>query len=411
MSWLNRLLGKSEKRSTPTSWDLLRTGATFDTSAGVPVNAYAAENLSVVTACVQAICDAIAMLPLHVYRKLDNGGRIEDPAHPVARIFRGDANGRQTAAEWLETTVAHTLLRGNSYSEIKRDGRGAPVALEPLHPDMVSVVRVPRSNAIAFDVSDINGGSTRRLLFDEMFWLKDLSQDGVVGVSRLQRAREAFGNALAVERFSSSVYRNGAALSGVLMHPESLDVPAQDRLRESFKQAYAGSDKAGETLVLEEGMKWQAVSVSPADAEMLASRKFSVESIARVYRVPLPVIGNLEGGNYSSLSEIGRWFHAQTIQPWLNKIERAIERALLSEDGRRTHEVEFDADLLMRTDMLSRYQSYRIAREIGLANAQELRRWERLNPRTDAEADAFLSPMNMQSEQTARPRGDRGGDE
>lgn len=398
----------SEKRSAPTTWDLLKTGATYDTDAGVYVSPYLAENLSVVFACVQVIAETVAMLPLHVYRKAGDGDRIEDPLHPVAQLFAGDPNERQTATEFVEMMTGHCLLRGNAYAEIIRDGRGAPVGLVPYHPDHVSVVRIPRTGRYAYDVSLPEGG-TRRLLPEEMFHLKDRTDDGVVGKSRLARARETFGSAIATERYAGATFRNGASMSGVLSHPEALGDEAADRLRKSFEQTYSGADKAGKVAVLEEGLRWQQISVSPDDAQMLESRKFSTMALARIYRVPPPVIGEFEGGNYSSISEVGRWFYSHTIMPWLNKWERLIERSLFSSISRRSLEVEFDCDLLLRGDMLTRFQAYRIAREIGVYNANELRRFEKQNKRTDTAGDDYFAPANMAQEQKGQPVADRGG--
>lgn len=396
----------AEQRSAPTSWDLLRTGA-VDTDAGMPVGPHLAENLSVVFACVQVIAETVGMLPLLVYRKLEGGARAAAPAHPVAVIFAGDANDQLTASEFIELMTAHCVLRGNAYAEIQRDGRGQPVALQPYHPDLVSVVAIPRTGRYAYDVSLPTGG-TRRLLPEEMLHLKDRSDDGVVGKSRLHRARETFGTALATERYAGSTFRNGASLSGVLSHPGRLDEPSAKRLRADFESLYRGPDNAGRIAVLEEGLRWMQISVSPDDAQMLESRRFSVEQLARIFRVPPPVLGDFQGGNYSSISEVGRWFYSHTIQPWLNRWERALERALLSEAGRSSYELEFDCDLIVRGDMLTRFQSYRIAREIGLYNANELRRFEHANPRTDPGGEEFFAPANMAGEQTARPIADRG---
>lgn len=404
MNLIQRIFGaKTEQRATtPSSWDLMRNGGIYS-DAGVAVTPHLAENLSAVFACVQIISETIASLPVKVYRKQDDGVRQAEPMHPVARIFARDANGWQTANEWLETMTAHVLLRGNAYSEIVRDNRGAPVSLEPLHPDMVSVVRIPGTNRIRYDVTDLDGG-TRRLLAEEVFHLKDRSDDGIVGKSRLHRARETFGTVIATERFAGSTYRNGASLSGVITHPEHISLEAQRNIRESFESIYSGSHNAGRVGVLEEDMKWTALSVSPEDAQMLESRRFGVEQIARMFRVPPPVLGDLTNANYANASEMGRWFHGHTIMPWLTRWERAIERALFTAEGRRLHEVEFDADLLLRGDMLQRFQAYRIGREVGLYSANDLRRYENLNPRTDADADVYLSPLNMQSEQTGAPK-------
>jgi len=397
----------TEARSQPTSWDLLKLGD-VPTDGGTYVSAYFAENLSVVFACTQAIAESCAMLPLRVYRKMPDGSRLEEPAHPVARLFSGDPTPSLTASELIEMMTAHCLLRGNAYAEIVRDGRGAPVGLTPFPPDLVGVVHVRSTGRYAYDVFLPSGG-TRRILPDDMLHIKDRSDDGIVGKSRLTRTRETLGIALASERYAGSTFRNGAAMSGILSHPDHLGEEATKNLRDSFKATYGGADKAGAIAVLEEGLKWQQISVSPDDAQMLETPRFSVEQLSRIFRVPGPIIGDFSGGNYSSIVEVTRWFYTQTLQPWLNKWERTIERALLSEASRRSYEVEFDVDLLLRGDMLTRFQAYRIAREVGLYSANELRRFENANPRTDPDGDTYLTPANMQPEQTRQPVADRGG--
>jgi HK97 family phage portal protein len=326
------------------------------------------------------------------------------PQHPVARLFSRDPNTLQTPVEFIEMVTAHCLLRGNAYVEIVFDTRGAPVELIPMHPDHVAVVRFPGTRRVAYDYSDPNTGGTRRLLAEEVLHLKDRSDDGIVGKSRLQRARETFGTAIATERFAANTYRNGASLSGVLSHPDQIGDDARDNIRKSFEQNYSGAQNAKRIMVLEEGLKWTSISVSPEDAQMLESRKFSTEQIARLFRIPPPVLGDLSNGSYSNVTELGMWFHTHTIAPWLVRWERAIERSLFSDEGRRTHEVEFDTDVLLRGDYLKRLQGYRIGREIGLYSANDLRRFESLNPRTDTEAETFLSPLNMAREQTGEPK-------
>jgi HK97 family phage portal protein len=405
MSLLDRIFGRSEgrqleKRSHLSSWDLM-TGRVPDTGAGVAVTPVLAENLSAVFACVQIVSETVATLPPVVYRKTGDG-KEPDPGHPVARLFNDEPNSLQTPVEFPEQMTAHVLLRGNAYAEIVRDNRGAPSALLPLHPDRVSVLRVPGTLRILYDVSDMDGG-TRRLVADEILHLKDRSDDGICGKSRLQRARETFSIAEATERYAASTYRNSARLSGVLSHPENIGEPALENLKNSFVQRFAGPDKAGSVVVLEEGLKWQSISVSPEDAQMLESRRFSVEQIARMYRVP-PRLGDLTHGTYSNVYELGKMLYTHCIMPWLCKWERTIERSLFSQAGRRDHEIEFDADLLLRGDMLTRFQAYRVGRETGIYSANELRKFENLNPRRDSDADSYLSPLNMSSEQSGAPR-------
>jgi HK97 family phage portal protein len=406
MGFLSRLFGRAETRST--SWDHLRTGGMYETDAGVIVGPYLAENLASVFGAVQCLSESVAQLSLHTFRKTPTG-REEDINHPVSRLFAGSVNEWQSSFDFFELMVAHCLLYGNAYASIERDGRGAVVALNPVHPSWVSVVKIPRTGGYRFDVSMPEGG-TRRLLPHEIFHLRDRSSDGIVGVSRLARCREALGGAVALERFSNSTFKNGATLSGVLSHPGQLGDAAAERLRHSFESAHTGSHNAGRVLIAEEGMSWHALSVAPRDAEMLASRRFTVEQIARIFRIPPPILGHMEDSNYSSVSELGRWFVQYSLIPWLRRIESTVERCLLSTESQRTHEVEFDADELLRGDLLTRWQAYRIMRETGGASANEIRKWEHVNPRTDPGGDSFFEPRNMQPEQTGRPIADRGGE-
>ena len=354
---------RSERRSTtPTSWDLMRSDQ-WQSESGSPVSPYIAENLSAVFACVQIISETVAALPPVVYRREGDGMKFAASNHPVARLFARQPNSLQTTPEFLEMMTAHVLLRGNAYAEIVRDARGAPIELIPLHPDWVCLLRIPNTRIVVYDVTDVNGGRTRRLLAEEILHLKDRSDDGICGKSRLHRARETFGTAISTERFAGFTYKNGAMLSGVLMHPELVGEEAIKNLRASFNANYTGVEKARSAMILEEGMKWESVSVSPEDAQMLESRRFSVEQIARLFRVPPPVLGHLADASYNNVTELGIWFHTHTIAPWLVKWERTLERALFSAEAQRSYEIEFDAD-----------------------------------------ADVFLSPMNMQSEQTQQPK-------
>jgi len=155
---------------------------------------------------------------------------------------------------------------------------------------------------------------------------------------------------------------------------------------------------------LEEGMSWTALSSTPHDAELSEARRLAVLEVARIFNVPPPLLGELGDANFSNLVELRRQFASGTVQPWLARWEQVILRDLFSEEGQRSHEVEFDMDLLVRADYLQRLQGYRIGREVGLYSANDLRRFEHLNRRTDAEADAFLTPLNMTSEQAGGPQ-------
>lgn len=400
MGFLDRFRGrKAETRAT--SWDLLQTLGLPTLTGGLVSPAVVEGNAAAFNA-IQIISEAVGTLPAIVYRRQGDGVRKVEGNHAVARLFTDAPNDIQTPSEFVTMMQANLLAHGAAYAEIERDGNGRPTALWPFHPGQIALERIPGTRRIRYQVSDEVG--SRRLLPEEVFAIRDRWDDPFTPRSRLDRCREALGIAVATERFAGSIWRNGARLSGVVSHPEQIGPDAAKTLRESLQALYGGSDNAGKIGVLEEGMTWTALSSTPHDAELSEARRIAVLEVARVFNVPAPLLNELSNANYSNVVEMRRQFAAGTIQPWLTRWEQSIRRDLFTETGRRSHDVEFDMDLLVRADFLQRLQGYRIGRETGLYSANDLRRFENLNARTDADADTFLSPLNMQSEQTGAPK-------
>jgi len=402
MGILTRIFGgRAETRAAPTSWGLLASMG-LPTLSGGFISTGVIEGNAAAFNAVQIIAEAVGSLPLGVYNLAADDAREENPSHPVARLFTDAPNDMQTPAEFITMMQANVLLHGAAYAEIIRDGNGRPTGLWPIHPGQVAMERIPGTRRIRYQVSDEVG--SRRLLPSEVFTIRDRWDDPFTPRSRVDRCREALGGVVATERFAAALWRNGARLSCIVKHPEQIGPDAAQTLRESLQSLYGGADNAGRVGVLEEGMDWLSISSTPHDAELSEARRLAVLEVAHIFNLPPPLLGELSNANYSNLVELRRQFASGTIQPWLVRWEQAILRDLFSEAGRRSHEVEFDMDLLVRADFLQRLQGYRIGRETGLYSANDLRRFENLNPRKDAEADAYLSPMNMQSEQTAAPK-------
>ncbi|MCR4267092.1 phage portal protein [Nitratireductor sp. ZSWI3] len=400
----SRFIGrKGESRSQPTSWDLLGTFG-LPTLTGQMVSPAVVEGNAAAFAAITVISEAVGSLPLVIYKRDGDGVRQAETSHPVARLFAEAPNDLQTPAELVTMMMANCLMHGAAYAEIVRDGNGRPTALWPIHPGQIAIERILGTRRVRYQVSDEVG--SRRLLPGEIFTIRDRFDDPFTPRSRLDRAREALGGAVATERFAASIWRNGARLSGVVQHPEQIGPEAAKTLRESLQALYGGSENAGRIAVIEEGSTWKEISSSPVDAELSEARRLAVLEVARIFNVPAPLLNELTNANYSNVVELRRQFAAGTIQPWLVRWEQAIMRDLFSEAGRRSHEAEFDMDLLVRADFLQRLQGYRIGREVGLYSANELRRFENLNPRDDAEANAYLSPLNMQREQKGEMKDD-----
>lgn len=350
---------------------------------GTLVNPKTAENLSTVLACVGAISSAMASLPAYVYRQIENGREIDD-SHPVSRRIALGPNQHQTWSDWIEWTMASVLLRGNALSEIVTDSRGELTALRPVPWEWVAVQLLPNSRLV-YDVSEITSiyggtGGTRRLLQDEVFHLRDRTDDGLIGRSRLQRAAAVVQAGISIQTFANSLYANGVNPSGALELSGNLSENAFNHLKTQFKDAFSGASNAAKALVLQPGITWKQISINPEDAEFLASRQFTVEELARLFNVPPPIIGDLQYGTFSNVETLLRWFAQNTLSPWIRKIESEFSRSVFGA-SRDTHSLEIDLSGLMRGDPAQRWGAWKIAVEAGILTPDEIRQEEGWNPR------------------------------
>lgn len=352
----------------------------FGMTGAATVNAHLAENLSAVLACVNAISSTIATLPAFVYLKQD-GGRTEAPNHPVTRLIRGP-NSRQTWPDWVEWTLAQTLLHGNSISIIEYDGAGKVTNLLPVPWPNVLVSLLP-SGRLAYDVTQYlapwgGTGQPRRYLDDDVFHLRDRSDDSFLGRSRLSRAPDVMAQASSLQSYMAGVWRNQAVPAGALKHPMTLGAEARSNIMASFNSAYGGVGNARKTLLLEEGMDWTPFSISPEDAEVLNSRRFTVEELCRIYQVPPPIIQDYSHGTFTNTQQAALWFAQLSLTPWVRKIEAEFARTVFG-DGSDYH-LEIDLSGLMRGDYAARWSAYGTAIDKGILTVDEIREAEGYNP-------------------------------
>ena len=360
---------QTSSKSEP-SWHALASG-------NMP-NAQGAENLATVMACVGAISSALASLPVYVYRK-QGGGKVEDPTHPVAKLVERGPNDTQSWPEFVEWFTASALLQGNALAEIVTDQRGAPVELIP-HPWNRVNVRVLDNGRLLYEVTD-QQGRTRRLLQSEVWHLRDRTDDGMVGVSRLKRARNVIEAGEQVQRLGINTYRNGVFPSGVVMADEAIGADQIEKLSQRFREAFGGTNNAGTALVLDQGLQWKQLGVSPEDAELLASRRFSVEELARIFQVPPPIVGDYTHNTFTNSQTAGRWFATHTLTPWITKLEAGARRSIFSTSSRMTHSMEFDLSGFLRGDPEQRWNAHKIAIETGVLDTDEVRQIEGFNAR------------------------------
>lgn len=356
-------------------------GTGYTASGLAYVSPQAAENLATVTACVGAISSAIASLPAYVYRRVDEG-RVEDTTHPLNRLIRSGPNDKQSWCDFCEWLMASVLLRGNGLAEIVFDARGAVVGLQPIPWGWVSVQRLP-SGRIAYDVIQQDAmvgatGRSRRLLQEEVLHLKDRSDDGVLGRSRLSRAAETIGASLVTQAFAGMVYANGAFPSGALMSEAKINSDQLAHLRQLFQGAFTGPRNAARALILDQGLKYEAISVSPEDAEVLASRRFGTEELARIFQVPPPLVGIWDNSTFTNSETAGRWFASHTLTPWLRKLEAEFSRSVFTAGSPSF--LEFDLSGFLRGDPEARWRSYDIALKNNVLSRNEVRQIEGWNP-------------------------------
>ena len=369
---------KSEKRSVPgipsdTYWDRWIPAPAI---SGQVVTPNTAESLATVYACVQAISETVASLPLLVYRRTADGGRERAPDHPLYSILHDAPNETQTSLEFREQMQAAVLLQGNAYAEIAWNGDGSVRSLTPIHPNDVSVVKLANGNH-AYDVAD-GRGKVRRLLADEVLHLKDRTENGITGRSRIAITRESIGLAMAQHEHGARTFAGGTRISGVLETPNVLTTEQLDRLRDSWQVQFGGQANTGKTAILENGLAYKQMSMTLEDAEWIAAMQFSVEQVCRIFRVPPTMVGDLRHGNYSNTSELARHFVVHTLRRHLIMWEQGITRALMGPIARSRYLVEHNAEGLLRGDSNNRAQFYQSGIGAGWLLRSEARRLENL---------------------------------
>jgi HK97 family phage portal protein len=343
------------------------------------LSARAAENLSTVLACTSSIATALAYVPARVYR-WEGETRLENASHPLSRLIRYGCNPAMTWCDTIEHLVADTLLTGNGLLEIERNGNGQVSGLV-YHPWGMVTVQELASGRLAYDVSDGKGNS-RRLLQGEALHLRDRTNDGKIGVSRLSRSADTVTGVDLANRHARQFLANGANPSGVIEHPSTMTSEQRASLREQFNAKHAGATNSGRALILDGGLQWKAAQISPEDAELLETRRFGVEEIARLFQVPPPIIGDYTHNTFTNSETAGRWFATFCLAPWARKIEAEFARSLFPIGS--PYELELDLSGFLRGDPETRWNAHKIALDAGVLDADEVRQVEGWNPRAEA---------------------------
>ena len=305
-----------------------------------------------------------------------------------------------TSFVFRETLMTHLLLWGNAYAQIIRNGKGEVLALYPLMPNKMQVDR-DDSGQLYYTYSRTkeeanakDSESSVKLSPYDVLHIPGLGFDGLVGYSPIAMAKNAIGMAMACEEFGAKFFANGASPSGVLEHPGILKDPA--KVRDSWNAAYGGSANSHKVAVLEEGMKYSPISISPNEAQFLETRKFQINEIARIFRVPPHMVGDLEKSSFSNIEQQSLEFVKYTLDPWVIRWEQSLARALFSPDEKHTYFFKFNVEGLLRGDYQSRMTGYATARQNGWMSANDIRELEDLDRiPADKGGDLYLVNGNM----------------
>jgi HK97 family phage portal protein len=394
-SFLGRLTNSGASASSSRSpWgDFYFDTAGAKSISGARVSPDTAMRLAAVYACVRVLAETMAMLPFVVYRPGPNGGKERVTDHWLYRLFAKRPNRFQNPFEWREMLQGHLALRGNAYCQIVANAKGEITELMPMHPDRVRMEMLP-SGEYRYRISN-HGGQEVLLSRGEVWHLRGLSSDGILGLSPIDLARESLGMALAAQDYGARFFSNDAKpTGGWIEFPGSFkDQEAKRLFRDSFQAAQSGANR-GKVLVLESGMKYHEVGVTNKDAQFLELRKFQITDIARLFRVPPHMIADLDRATFSNIEQQSLEFVMHTMTPWAERWEASIEAELMLEGDEL--EVEFDFANLMRGDASSRSAYYQSGIQNGWLTRNEARIAENLNPIEGL--DKPLRPLNMAEE-------------
>ena len=368
-------------------------------TSGKTVTERSAMQMTAVYSCVRILAEAIAGLPLHVYRYNSDGGKTMALDHPLYRLLHDEPNPEMSSFVFRETLMTHLLLWGNAYAQIIRNGKNEIVALYPLMPNKMSVDRDESGHLYytyyrGSDEAIKNKEFAVTLQPSDVLHIPGLGFDGLVGYSPIAMAKNAIGMAITCEEYGAKFFANGAAPGGVLEHPGTIKDP--QRVRESWQSTFGGSGNANKIAVLEEGMKYTPIGISPEQAQFLETRKFQINEIARIFRVPPHMVGDLEKSSFSNIEQQSLEFVKYTLDPWVIRWEQSIQRSLLSRDEKAVYFVKFNLEGLLRGDYQSRMNGYAIGRQNGWMSANDIRELENLD-RIPAEegGDLYLINGNM----------------
>jgi HK97 family phage portal protein len=358
--------------------------------AGVVVTEDIAMQNPTVAACVDTITSAVSGLPLKIY-KMD-GTSATDPAfdHTLWSVLHDAPNPETTRHKFWETMMYNLLLYGNAYAQIQRDGAGRACGLYILLPSRTDIFRDPNTQKLYYtyqkpDDEFLPGAQSgqNNLAFEDVLHIKDLTVDGLQGISRVARAKNAVGLIIAYEQYSASFFRNGAVPVYYLTAPDT--IPNPDKVISGIEAQLKGARNAGKAIALGGGMEIKTIGFSPEQSQLTESRKFQTDEICRIFRVPANMIFNKDHSGYNNSQHETETFGKFNLRPWLDNIEQEMKLKLLLPDERKKYDIRFNMDGLLRADYTARMDGYTKGIGSGFYSINDVRAFENLPKLTPEE--------------------------
>lgn len=386
-------MGRIAKPRAALNGDIERLIA--DTYGGVPsatgltVTTESAMRVGAVYACVLVLAQSVAQLPSHMFKEV---GKLKEKAydHYLYPIIHDQPNEWMTSYEFKHLIMVHLLLRGNSVW-LKTVGFNKKIReLIPIHPDRINEIVQDEKYRLFYKIKRPNSPIIDTLPASAVIHFRGMSSDGFTGMNPIQYAREMIGLSMATEKHGAKLFANGATFSGILTHPKSLKESTAKRILSSFNEAYSSVEKAHKTALIEEGMKWEKVSMTADDAQFLESRKYQRSEIAGFYRVPPHMIGDLDKATLNNIELLDLAFVKHSLTPWLVSIEQTLKKDTLTIEEKRSYYYKFSVEGLLRGDIKSRNDAHAVAVQNKWLNANEVRSLEDMNPRDGG--DVYENP-------------------
>lgn len=346
------------------------------TDGDAAVNVKTSMQFSAVYACVRIISETIASLPIAVLTASD--GKIENVSHPLKYLVEKSPNSVMTRFKFWETIISHMLLTGNGYAIIKKN-KATQL------PEKLLLITNPEEVDILFDpLKDFLGYKYKGKVYpnDEILHIAGLSLDGIKGLSPIEYHRKTISTGLNEVNFQQKFFENGAHLSGIVSFAGSLNEDAYKRIKKSWNERYSGTNNTGATAILEGGADYKPIGIKPVDAQFMEQRRFTIEDIARIYRVPLHLLQDLSRSTNNNIEHQSIDFVMHTIRPTVKRIESELDTKLFTEEEKRAGSVftRFNLDALLRGDVKSRAEFYKSLYYTASLNSNEIRQMEGLNP-------------------------------